>query len=88
MQPPPPTPPPASAQSATDKALAQLGLTRAIDLALHLPLRYEDEIRTITRLSVGWMNFRLCEGALVHCRQGHSHGGAPSYHVSYWGTSD
>ncbi|MGQ0711949.1 MAG: ATP-dependent DNA helicase RecG [Rhodoferax sp.] len=35
--------------SATDKALAQLGLVRDIDLALHLPLRYEDETR-ITKL--------------------------------------
>ena len=37
-----PTPKP---QSATEKALAKLGLVRDIDLALHLPLRYEDETR-------------------------------------------
>lgn len=36
--------------SATQKALRKLGLTRDIDLALHLPLRYEDETR-IVRLS-------------------------------------
>ncbi len=42
-----PAPPPKP--SATTKALAQLGLTRDIDLALHLPLRYEDETR-ITKL--------------------------------------
>jgi ATP-dependent DNA helicase RecG len=36
-------------KSATDKALEKLGLTRDIDLALHLPLRYEDETR-ITKL--------------------------------------
>jgi ATP-dependent DNA helicase RecG len=36
--------------SAPQKALRQLGLTRDIDLALHLPLRYEDETR-ITRLA-------------------------------------
>ena len=36
--------------SAPQKALQKLGLVRAIDLALHLPLRYEDETR-IARLS-------------------------------------
>jgi len=46
-----PPPPPSSAAatssklSATDKALHKLGLVRDIDLALHLPLRYEDETR-------------------------------------------
>jgi len=38
-----------SAPSAMQKALHKLGLQRDIDLALHLPLRYEDETR-ITRL--------------------------------------
>jgi ATP-dependent DNA helicase RecG len=33
--------------SAADKALAKLGLVRDIDLALHLPLRYEDETRIV-----------------------------------------
>lgn len=36
--------------SPPQKALRKLGLTRDIDLALHLPLRYEDETR-ITRLA-------------------------------------
>ncbi len=49
----PATSPAASAadkpQSAAQQALRKLGLTRDIDLALHLPLRYEDETR-ITRL--------------------------------------
>ena len=36
--------------SAPQKALRKLGLVRDIDLALHLPLRYEDETR-LTRLS-------------------------------------
>jgi ATP-dependent DNA helicase RecG len=40
----------AKAPSVPQKALAKLGLKRDIDLALHLPLRYEDETR-ITRLS-------------------------------------
>jgi len=38
-----------TAKSATHKALDKLGLKRDIDLALHLPLRYEDETR-ITKL--------------------------------------
>ncbi len=42
---------PASAQNqALNKSLHKLGLLRDIDLALHLPLRYEDETR-VTRLS-------------------------------------
>jgi len=38
-----------SEKTATQKALEKLGLKRDIDLALHLPLRYEDETR-ITKL--------------------------------------
>ena len=36
-----------SAPAGPQKALAKLGLTRDIDLALHLPLRYEDETRIV-----------------------------------------
>ena len=36
-----------SALSAAQKALLKLGLRRDIDLALHLPLRYEDETRVV-----------------------------------------
>ncbi|MBT9553447.1 MAG: ATP-dependent DNA helicase RecG [Hydrogenophaga sp.] len=43
-------PAPRKELSAPQKALHKLGLTRDIDLALHLPLRYEDETR-IVRLS-------------------------------------
>jgi len=39
----------AQSKSAPQKALDKLGLVRAIDRALHLPLRYEDETR-LTRL--------------------------------------
>lgn len=39
----------AAPQTATQAALVKLGLVRDIDLALHLPLRYEDETR-ITKL--------------------------------------
>ncbi|HJW10960.1 MAG TPA: ATP-dependent DNA helicase RecG [Albitalea sp.] len=44
---PPSTPAP---KTAPQKALDKLGLTRDIDLALHLPLRYEDETR-LTRIA-------------------------------------
>jgi len=43
-------PPDARSLSAPQKALSKLGLVRPIDLALHLPLRYEDETR-LTRLA-------------------------------------
>jgi ATP-dependent DNA helicase RecG len=39
--------PAASASAGPQKALARLGLARDIDLALHLPLRYEDETRIV-----------------------------------------
>lgn len=38
-------PSPAPAKSAPQRAMEKLGLLRDIDLALHLPLRYEDETR-------------------------------------------
>ena len=41
---------PPNARSAPQKALEKLGLLRDIDLALHLPLRYEDETR-LTRIA-------------------------------------
>ena len=37
--------PKAAARSAPQRAMDKLGLVRDIDLALHLPLRYEDETR-------------------------------------------
>jgi ATP-dependent DNA helicase RecG len=40
-----PAPEPAREKSAPQKAMEKLGLVRDIDLALHLPLRYEDETR-------------------------------------------
>ncbi|CAM5794994.1 ATP-dependent DNA helicase RecG [Ottowia pentelensis] len=45
-----PAPAPPKPLSAPQKALRKLGLLRPIDLALHLPLRYEDETR-LTPLS-------------------------------------
>ncbi|MBA3591638.1 MAG: ATP-dependent DNA helicase RecG, partial [Methylibium sp.] len=41
---------PTTAKSGPARALEKLGLVRDIDLALHLPLRYEDETR-ISRLA-------------------------------------
>jgi ATP-dependent DNA helicase RecG len=53
----PPAPAAASAPaarplSAPQRALRKLGLVRDIDLALHLPLRYEDETRLVTIASL------------------------------------
>src|SRR5689334_24941954 len=39
--------PETKALSETQKALVKMGLGRDIDLALHLPLRYEDETRIV-----------------------------------------
>ena len=50
MPPPVKDPKPAPGKTAAQKALDKLGLRRDIDLALHLPLRYEDETR-ITMLA-------------------------------------
>ena len=49
-EPPPKKARPSAASNPLQKALGKLGLLRAIDFALHLPLRYEDETR-ITRLA-------------------------------------
>ena len=43
----PPAKPSAKPLTGPQKALRKLGLVRPIDLALHLPLRYEDETRLI-----------------------------------------
>ena len=45
----PPREPAAKAElTGPQRALQRLGLVRAIDLALHLPLRYEDETQVTT----------------------------------------
>lgn len=63
----PPSKAAATAKSATHKALEKLGLTRDIDLALHLPLRYEDETR-ITRLGDAREgDFVQIEGRVTAC---------------------
>jgi ATP-dependent DNA helicase RecG len=59
--------PAANAPSVTDKALAQLGLTRDIDLALHLPLRYEDETRIVKLSEAREGDTVQIEGAVTRC---------------------
>jgi len=59
---------PAAAKSAPQKAMERLGLTRDIDLALHLPLRYEDETR-LTPLDEAHDGDTLqCEGEVIESR--------------------
>jgi ATP-dependent DNA helicase RecG len=43
----PPAKPPVKPLSAPQKAMRKMGLVRDIDLALHIPLRYEDETRIV-----------------------------------------
>ncbi len=55
------------APNGPQKALRKLGLHRAIDLALHLPLRYEDETR-IDRLCDAQQGDTVqIEGVVTHC---------------------
>jgi ATP-dependent DNA helicase RecG len=54
--------------SGPQRAMVKLGLTRDIDLALHLPLRYEDETR-IDRLADGREGQTVqVEAAVAECR--------------------
>ncbi|MDR7335355.1 ATP-dependent DNA helicase RecG [Roseateles asaccharophilus] len=56
------------AKSAPQKAMEKLGLVRDIDLALHLPLRYEDETR-ITPIAALQDNVPAqVEGVVVDCQ--------------------
>jgi ATP-dependent DNA helicase RecG len=48
------------------KALRKLGLNRAIDLALHLPLRYEDETSLIKLRDVREGDVAQVEGTVAH----------------------
>jgi len=65
---------PSKALSGLQKALIKLGLTRAIDLALHLPLRYEDETRLLKLRDVREGEVAQVEGTVRLCevRQGAS----------------
>jgi len=54
--------------SGPQKALLKLGLTRDIDLALHLPLRYEDETRLVKLTDVRDGDTAQIEGVVTHSK--------------------
>ena len=60
--------PPATTKPLTgpQKALRKLGLVRPIDLALHLPLRYEDETRLVRLRDVREGDVAQVEGRVTH----------------------
>ncbi len=62
-----PSKPPSKPLSGPQKALRKLGLERAIDLALHLPLRYEDETRIQPLSEVREGEVAQIEGRVTHC---------------------
>lgn len=53
--------------SAPQKALRKLGLNRAIDLALHLPLRYEDETRIVRFSDTREGDVAQIEATVISC---------------------
>ncbi len=57
----------AAAPSAPQRALEKLGLRRAIDLALHLPMRYEDETRLVTIAALRDGAVAQVEGVVSDC---------------------
>ena len=61
-----PASPPAKPLTGPQKALRKLGLNRAIDLALHLPLRYEDETRLVKLREVREGDVAQVEGTVTH----------------------
>ena len=62
-----PANPPAKPLSGPQKALRKLGLVRPIDLALHLPLRYEDETRLVKLADVREGEVAQVEGVITAC---------------------
>jgi ATP-dependent DNA helicase RecG len=63
---PAPTSPAQKPLSAPQKALRKLGLVRDIDLALHLPLRYEDETRIVRLADARDGDTVQLEGTVTH----------------------
>ncbi len=55
------------ALSAPQKALRKMGLERAVDLALHLPYRYEDETRVVKLRDVREGESAQIEGVVTRC---------------------
>lgn len=65
---PAPVKPPSKPLTGPQKALRKLGLVRDIDLALHLPLRYEDETRIVRLSDVGEGDLAQIEGVVSACQ--------------------
>jgi len=63
----PPVPAPGTPLSGPQKGLRKLGLLRAIDLALHLPLRYEDETRVTSLRDARDGEVVQIEGVVTSC---------------------
>ena len=63
-----PTPAPAREKSAPQRAMEKLGLRRDIDLALHLPLRYEDETQVTPIAQAPEGEPVQVEGTVSECR--------------------
>jgi len=61
-----PPAPTAKPLTGPQKALRKLGLIRPIDLALHLPLRYEDETRLVKLRDVREGDMAQVEGRVTH----------------------
>ncbi|MFG6414361.1 ATP-dependent DNA helicase RecG [Roseateles sp. DC23W] len=59
---------PTVAKSAPQKAMEKLGLLRDIDLALHLPLRYEDETRITPIAALQDNEPAQVEGVVIDCQ--------------------
>jgi ATP-dependent DNA helicase RecG len=62
-----PAQPPTTPLSGPQKAMRKLGLLRPIDLALHLPLRYEDETRIDKLCDVHDGEMAQIEGVVTAC---------------------
>jgi ATP-dependent DNA helicase RecG len=60
-------PAPRKEKSAPQKAMEKMGLLRDIDLALHLPLRYEDETRLTPVAALRDGQTAQVEGVVSHC---------------------
>jgi ATP-dependent DNA helicase RecG len=58
----------AQTKSAPQKAMEKLGLVRDIDLALHLPLRYEDETRITPIAALQDNEPAQVEGVVIDCQ--------------------
>ncbi len=61
------TPTAGKEKSGPQRALEKLGLVRAIDLALHLPIRYEDETRIVPIAELRDGSVAQVEGVVTDC---------------------